>query len=236
MTSVMRPAGRLPARVYWVRRGLLIAVLLLVVSLLWWTAGRVFGGGEPGSSASSNAPAAGDGSGAGGSGGGGGPGGGATTGQSDNQTGGRHPAKHHKTHHKPAHHQLVAPSGPCGPDDVAIAVQVHDVKAGHSNPVTLKLTSVGTPACTLAITADTLALRITSGSDVVWSSDDCPNDVLARELTVRATQPTSYTFDWNGRRSTETCAQPGNLANPGGYWAEAALIGADVHRAYFDVT
>ena len=45
-----------------------------------------------------------------------------------------------------------------------------------------------------------------------------------------------YTFDWNGRRSTETCAQPGKAAEPGGYWAEAALIGADVHRAYFDVT
>ena len=110
------------------------------------------------------------------------------------------------------------------------------MKSGHANPVDLKLTSVGVPACTLAITPDSLALRITSGADVIWSSDDCPNAILARELIVRAHQPVVYTFGWDGRRSTETCSQPGKVAAPGGYWAEAALIGADVHRAYFDVT
>ena len=224
----MRPAGPLPARIYWVRRALLVILLLVVFSLVSWAVDRLTGGGDDAAGAtSSGTPAGGDGGGASG------------VGASDQQQGPRkdhHSKKHEQRPHKAKHHRPAAPSGPCTPTDVAIAVEVHDVNAGHANPVALKLTSVATPACTLAITADTLALRITSGSDVVWSSDECPNAVLAREVVVRAHKPVFYTFDWNGRRSTETCSQPGKAAEPGGYWAEAALIGADVHRAYFDVT
>jgi hypothetical protein len=227
----MRPAGPLPARVYWVRRALLIVVLLLVVTMLWWAAGRVIGGGSSGGgSTTSSSP----GPGAGGDGGGDAAavGQGQGSQQVDNVAG-----KHkHEKKKKPKHRRPVAPSGDCAPTDVAMDVEVHDVAAGHTARVGLKLTSVGVPACTLAITADALALRITSGSDVVWTSDECPNSVLARELVVRAHQPTVYTFDWNGHRSTQTCASPGKVAQPGGYWAEAALIGADVHRAYFDVS
>jgi hypothetical protein len=225
----MRPAGRLPARVYWVRRALLMVVLLLIVTMLWWAAGRVVGGGSSGGgSTASGSP----GSGASGDGGGGAAGAGPGQGsqQVDNV-----PAKHKHDKNKPKNRRPVAPSGDCAPTDVAMDVAVHDVAAGHSAPVQLKLTSVGVPACTLAVTADTLALRITSGPDVVWTSDECPNSVLARELIVRAHEPTVYTFDWNGYRSTQTCANPGKVAQPGGYWAEAALIGADVHRTYFDV-
>ena len=223
----MRPAGPLPARVYWVRRTLLVVMLLVVLSVLWSAVGRLVGGDGASGAAAGGSPAAGD----------GGSGGTGTATASDQRHGPKndHPGSH-KKHHKPKHRQRAAPSGPCSPTQVDIAVVVHDVTAGHANPVALKLRSVGTPACTLAITADTLALRITSGPDVVWTSDECPNAVLARELTVRAHEPVVYTFDWDGRRSTETCAQAGRVAEPGGYWAEAALIGADVHRAYFDVT
>jgi hypothetical protein len=226
----MRPAGPLPARVYWVRRLLLAVILVVALSLVWWAVGRVFGGGSgPDSAASAGGQSPVN---------GGGPA--AAVGDASNhqQTGGdtKPPGKHRDPKKKSKHHRLAAPSGPCGPTQVDVEVGVHDIAAGRSEPVTLTLKSVGVAACTLAITPDTLALRITSGSDVVWSSDECPNDVLARELVVRAQKPVVYTFTWNGHRSTETCASPGKVAQPGGYWAEAALIGADAHRAYFDVT
>lgn len=225
MSGVIRPAGPLPARVYWVRRALLAVVLLVAVSLAWWALGRVVGGSGSGAAASGSA-------GSGDSGTGTASGGGAGHGEKDDPPAG----KHRPDKHKPKHHRPVAPTGDCAPTQVDIDVKVHDVASGHVAPVGLRLTSVGTPACTLAITPDTLALRITSGSDVVWSSVECPNAVLAREVVVRAHKPVVYTFDWDGRRSTETCAQPGKVAEPGGYWAEAALIGADVFRGYFDVT
>ncbi len=100
----------------------------------------------------------------------------------------------------------------------------------------MSLTSLATVACTLQITPDSLVLRITSGSDVVWSSDDCPDSVPARQLVVRADPATTYGFTWNGRRSVQGCLSPGAMATPGGYWVEAALVGADIHKAYFDVT
>jgi hypothetical protein len=225
----MRPAGPLPARVYWVRRALLAGVLLVLLSLVWWTSGQLFGDG----------PAAAGGAATGGhrppDGGGPGAVAGPTADQRHDGDDTSQPGKH-RPPKKPKHRQPAAPSGPCAPAQVDIEVSVHDIAAGHSEPVTLALKSVGVAACTLAITPDTLALRITSGPDVVWSSDECPNDVLARELVVRAQKAVVYSFSWNGRRSTETCAHPGKVAQPGGYWAEAALIGADVHRAYFDVT
>jgi hypothetical protein len=212
-----------------VRRALLGVVAVLVVSIFWWAVGRVVGGSDSGSSAASGAGSTAQGT---GDSGGGANGGSASNQNANDGSPGRH--RHHKHKHK--HHRPVAPSGECAPTQVDIAVVVHDVASGHTAPVGLKLTSVGTPACTLAITPDTLALRITSGQDVVWSSDNCPNAVLARELVVRAHKPVVYTFDWDGRRSTETCAEPGKVAAAGGYWAEAALIGADAHRGYFDIT
>jgi hypothetical protein len=223
VSGVIRPAGPLPARVYWRRRLGLVVVLCLLATVAWWSLGR-FAGGSPaagsdrGTSSSSSGGAQ-DGS---------DPPAGRPRHQRDNED----KAHHHKRHR----HRPPRPTGACVPAKVAMVIDVSDVRAGRSEPIALKLTSRGAPACTLAITPDTLALRVTSGADVIWSSQDCPNALLARELVVRAHHPTVYQFDWNGYRSTDTCAKPGKVATPGGYWAEAALIGGPVHRAYFDVT
>ena len=116
-----------------------------------------------------------------------------------------------------------------------MTIKVSDVKAGKANPITLQLTGPAGTACTQAITPSILVLRITSGDDVVWSSDDCPDKLLASEVIVRADPAGTYEFNWNGRRSTGSCAGVGAFAKPGGYWVEAALIGADAHKGYFDV-
>lgn len=108
---------------------------------------------------------------------------------------------------------------------------------GHRNTATFVLTvpaSMG--ACTLPITPDSLVARVTSGPDVVWASTDCPDALLAKQVVVRHDPATVYSLDWNGRRSTPKCASPGEVAPPGGYWVEAALVGGEPHRAFFDVT
>ncbi len=115
-------------------------------------------------------------------------------------------------------------------------IEVSDVKAGQSNTATFLLTSNDTPACTLSITASSLVVRVTSGVDTVWSSDDCPDALLARQLVVRADPASSYKFTWNGHRSSDGCQLDDEAVEPGGYWVEAALIGGEPHKAYFDVT
>jgi hypothetical protein len=88
----------------------------------------------------------------------------------------------------------------------------------------------------LAITPDTLVTRVTSGSDVIWSSGDCPDTLLAKEVVVRSDPATVYEFQWNGRRSNDACGGPGTVAPPGGYWVEAAIVGGEPQRAFFDIT
>jgi hypothetical protein len=214
VSSVVRPSGPLPPRVYWVRRLLLLAIVFLFVLLVWWLVGRVFGKGDPAEAAAPQptAPAP------------------------SSSDGGHHRTNHHS---KPGgkHHGTgqVQPTGACDPADIAVAVVVKDMNEGASNPVKLTFTSTAAAACTLAVTPDSLALRITSGQDLIWSSDNCPDELLATQLVVRRQQATGYTFNWDGYRSTDSCSAPGTVAKPGGYWAEAALIGAGVHRGYFDV-
>jgi hypothetical protein len=115
-------------------------------------------------------------------------------------------------------------------------IDVADSAPGQANTATILFTSTRTPACTLAITPDTMTVRITSGPDVVWSSDDCPDSLPVKQVVARADPPTAYEFRWNGRRSAENCQPVDALPQPGGYWLEAALIGGEPHKAYFDIT
>ncbi len=118
-----------------------------------------------------------------------------------------------------------------------MSIDVADSVEGRSNTATFVLRLPRTAsACTLAITPDTTVVRVTSGPDVVWSSNDCPDALLAKQLVVRSDPATVYQFQWNGHRSTVECTAPGQVAPPGGYWVEAAFIGGEPHKAYFDVT
>lgn len=237
----MRPSGPLPPRVYWVRRLLLLVVLVVVISMVWWAVQKVTGSAEestagPTGTASSGADgdeaseadtsvqdpseqdpseqdaddpsdAAGD-----------------ERGRGDKERG-----------RQPNRSELRAPTGPCAVGDIDVDIEVSDVRQGRRNEIVLLFTGPPRSACDLGITPDTLAIRITSGDDVVWSSDACPDKLLARQLVVRDRPAARYTFTWDGRRSTGSCAGTGQKAMAGGYWVETALIGAAANEAYFDV-
>ena len=136
----------------------------------------------------------------------------------------------------PAVSRPARPSGPCDPATTRLELDVSDAEAGDANAATLLFSSTRARACTLDITAKTLAVRVTSGPDVVWSSEHCPDALRAKRIVVRSDPPTAYEFVWNGRRSAEGCGAVSELPAPGGYWVEAALIGGDPQRAFFDLT
>lgn len=240
MSSVIRPSGPLPPSVYWVRRLVLLVAVVLVVAALWWLLSGLGGSQQPSSGPATGATSA-------------------TTsspptalGSTSAQAAGTPSGAHHKAQQpgetptgQPPHRKglaghrkappLAQPTGDCAPGDVGIVIDVADTTAGHPVKATLSLTSLAASACTLQVTPDSLVLRITSGADVVWSSDDCPDSLPARQIVVRADPATAYAFRWNGRRSVQGCLDPGAVATPGGYWVEAALVGAGAHKAYFDV-
>ena len=130
---------------------------------------------------------------------------------------------------------LPEPTGPCDPADLQITISVADAPAGQANRATLKFRPESTLACTLGVTPDVLEIRITSGTDVVWSSAECPAQVAAQQIVARDKPAGRYQFTWDGDRSSPSCTH-GDAALPGGYWVEVALIGGEPTSAYFDVT
>lgn len=263
MTNVMRPSGPLPPRVYWVRRGTVLGVLVLVASLGWLFTQDSSGGAREqlsatapqdastGSAATTSAPSddgtsepsnrsaaqeldrpeADDDNGGG---------------TRDDPAAGRHQPPRTGPDRRPGSGptpspsqteptELPEPTGDCRPADVGMEIDVSDSVAGRSNVATFILTSRTVPACILAITPDALVIQVTSGDDVIWSSSDCPDAVAAKQVVVRTDPATVYDFDWNGKRSTEDCDSPGDTPEPGGYWVEAALVGGEPHKAFFDI-
>lgn len=225
---MLRPSGPLPPRVYWRRRLALVVIVALVATAAWWfLAGRTSaddGGSKGDTAALADADPA------------------ATatpTGRRSQQETPRRPASGKavdKPRSRRAPPRPARPTGPCDPSAVKLEVDVSDGEAGAPNSATLLFSSTGAAACTLDITARTLAVRVTSGPDVVWSSEHCPDALRAKQLVVRADPPSAYQFTWSGHRSAQGCSPVSELPDPGGYWVEAALIGGDPQRAFFDLT
>jgi hypothetical protein len=123
---------------------------------------------------------------------------------------------------------LPEPSGTCSVDDIVIAPSIKD-QAHAGKPVTfaMQLTTKSTPACTFAVAPDSLVVRITSGSDRVWSTQDCPKAVPTRSVVLRKDTPTTLDVTWSAMRSDASCSKTTQWAQPGYYHAMAAVFGAE---------
>jgi hypothetical protein len=237
MSSLMRPSGPLPSRVYWVRRLLVFAVVLLLIAVAWRLlsstgAAAQSSGSKPdaslsgvgGSAASSAVPPP-------------------TAPGTNSPPATQHKRSHHAAAHRhgsssrhPAQSSAPAPTGICDPNDVGIAVTASDANVGQGTVASLTLTTLDGAVCVLQITPSSMVLRITSGDAVVWTSDDCPNLLPARQLVVRPDSATHYRWRWDGRRSVQGCVSAGTVATPGHYSLEAALVGADIYKGTFDIS
>lgn len=220
MSAVTRPRGPLPARVYWIRR----AVVLGVAFLLVFTVARVLGGGDGNSGDNDKAaPAAG------------------TPTTSDPVTEGPEPQvttgkdkgkkQKDKKSRKP---QLAQPDGPCDPADVTIRSMVERVASSSEIRIPLKLTTK-VPACTFEVSTDSVVVKITSGKDNIWSSQDCKG-LATRSVVVRAEKPAWAPLIWNGRRSGVSCGPSALWALPGWYHVVAAPLGGEPTDKMFELT
>lgn len=234
MSSVTRPKGPLPARVYWVRRLIVLAVaLLLVVGLARLLGGG--GGGDPASavpvagsaSTTPSAPAS------------SGP---TTTAQamsSDDPAPSTAPGAVRDPRHREApspteqeeptvlETPLAVPTGPCDDSDVQVTPAVRRAHAGHNVRIVLKLSTRESAACTWKLSARSVVVKLTSGDDRIWSTQDCPSAVPEKSLVLRDDQVTRARVIWKGQRSDDGCTGTTPWAMPGYYHAHAAALGAD---------
>jgi hypothetical protein len=229
--SVTRPRGPLPARVYWVRRLLVLGVAFALV----FGIGRLLGGGSNDSSpaaqpASVNTPV-GSGTAAATTGPSDGPttpaagtaGGAAGTDGPNGQVGEQQTKKKEKVRTP-----LAMPTGPCPDSDVRVApAMAEGAYAGGDVALTLEITTWDSPACTWEVSSDTIAVKLTSGSDRVWTSQECPRAVPTEQVVLRNSQPVLVDVTWSGRRSDPDCSRTTLWAEPGYYHVAAAAFGSE---------
>ncbi len=217
MTGMTR--GRLPARVYWVRRLMVLGIAtLLVVGLA-----RLLGGSSDGSSGPDQASRAADTSSAAVP---------ASTGPTATASG-THPRRHAQARPTQTPTPVAMPSGPCAPGDIAITPSVPHPFAGRDIALVLDLSTLTTPACTWKVSGATLALKITSGADLIWTSVQCPRAIPTEDLVLRQSTPTRVRLTWDARRSEPGCPRLTDWARLGTYHLHVAALAGEPQDATF---
>lgn len=208
--------GPLPAGIYWRRRLLLLAVAVLLVFGL----ARLLGGGSDGSSADagvaeqaaavpsttapSQAPSA-------------------SSTKKPRQGKGNRPT----TTPTPEPPPLAVPDGPCDEADIEITPSAVDAVAGRDVVILMALRTIVDPACTWRVSSGNLSVKLTSGDDDIWSSQQCPAVVPVKDVIVRSAEPTTVALVWNAKRSDEDCSRFTEWAEIGDYHVIAAALGGE---------
>ena len=141
-----------------------------------------------------------------------------------------------KPNRKKTRTPLPEPTGPCEASDVVVTHAI--VGAAHAgSPVTIRLdvTTVETPACTYRVSPRTVAVKLVSGSDRIWSSQDCPAAVPEVDVIARKEVPGVAEMQWRGQRSDSGCTRTTPWALAGWYHAQAAALGAEPTSVQFEL-
>jgi hypothetical protein len=228
---LLNPVGSLPPQVYWRRRVLAAAVVVLVVWFAWsWLPGGGASAASPAkpkttptagttsAPATTAAPAA------------------VTTSAAPATT---VPPTIAATVTSPA---AVLPATTTAASCAASSLKVtlsadHTVYAAGVEPhFVLTVSNVGTSSCQVDVGTANRGFLVTSGSDRIWSSLDCAKN-SANVQTFKAGATVSYATVWGRQRSsTGGCAAKGVDARAGTYVVQAHLGDLVTGKAVFRLT
>jgi len=191
----MHPTGPQSPGVYWVRRALVVVVLLaLLLGVRWLLTGR--GGGTPTASPTpSSTPS------------------GASSSASSSHT--ATPSTSPTTSPKPT---STGPTA-CTKDQITVTASTDAASypVGATPHLRMKIENTSTTACTRDIGASQNELVITSGSVRVWSSDDCSPGGGSQVVTMAPAQSYSVAVTWLGKLSKKDCPANQPSATKGTY-------------------
>jgi hypothetical protein len=97
----------------------------------------------------------------------------------------------------------------------------------------LSVVNTGDRSCTLDVGPKALEIRVTSGSDRVWSSADCIRGSGSSIRLFKRGIPYLSTVTWDRRRSSDGCTGSRDLARPGTYVVAAKAGKLKVQRQVF---
>lgn len=123
----------------------------------------------------------------------------------------------------------------CAPSDVvANLTPTAQSYQGKAQPqFRLSVVNTGDHSCTLGVGPKELEVRVSSGSDRVWSSADCVRGSGSSIQLLKRGIPYLSTVTWDRRRSSDGCAGGRDLARPGTYVAAVKAGKLKVGRQVF---
>ena len=131
---------------------------------------------------------------------------------------------------------LAVPTGPCQDRDVTVTPTVRGTAyAGSAVTFDLELATKESPACTWTVSPRSVVVKLTSGSDRIWSTQDCKAVVGKQDVVVRKDVATKVSVTWRGQRSDGSCSRTTAWAQPGFYHATAASIGGEPAELQFEL-
>ena len=200
MSTVIHPTGPQSPRVYWVRRAVVLLVLLvLLLGVRWLLTGRG-GSDDPaaaptGSSSPSTAPS--------------------STATTPTSSASAKPTATGSSSAKPS--TTAAPECTKSQLTVTASTDAASYPVGSTPRLRMKIENTSTTACSRDIGAPQNELLITSGSARVWSSDDCNPGGAAQVVTMAPGQSYSVSVTWLGRLSQKGCPANQPIAGKGTY-------------------
>lgn len=186
----MHPVGPKSSNVYWRRRVVVLVVLALLLILLIWgitAIVRSVGGGS-GSQAPAAAPTTGAAS------------------QTAPTTAGADPS-------------ATQAGGICTGADVKVVASsdARTYKVGDTAQIGMTITNGGAQACRMDVGSAALTILVKSGSDQVWSSDDCQTDSQSNVVSLEPGQAMESSVPWATERSGPGCKTGFAKLRPGTY-------------------
>lgn len=130
---------------------------------------------------------------------------------------------------KPSDKATSTPITACTGDDLKSTIKSkgHDVKVGAKVTFDVTYSNSSHQPCTFTVSPDTYQLTIYSGTDRIWSTDDCARLVRSAKVTLKPGHAVGWSITWNGKRSQQgaTCQNRPETPQPGYYHATSQLEG-----------
>jgi hypothetical protein len=115
------------------------------------------------------------------------------------------------------------PSGspkPCAAADLVLSAKAdaQTYAAGRHPVLTIGIANKGRVACTRDVGQPAREIKVTSGNDRVWSSDDCSTGGAAQVVTLQpGAAPVTFSVTWSRKRSAPGCKAGQAETPPGTY-------------------
>jgi hypothetical protein len=207
MSAVLHPVGPREPRVYWVRRLVVVALVVVLVGGGFLVAqalrGVAAGSGDGGEADGGPEPVA--------------------TGEPTTDTA--------------AEDAAADGPGACAPTDLAVTLttDARSYAAGTPVVLTVAITNNAATSCTVDAGEASREIVVTSGADRIWSSFDCPAEPAERLLLLPSGARDEVAITWGRTRSAAGCPADQPAPRAGTYTAVAAVAGASSTAAVFDL-